>query len=77
MAYKSKVWDGTAWQDVANSISKSATGGGGDSVFFENDQIITTSYTISAGKNAMTAGPVTILSGITITILTGSVWTIV
>jgi hypothetical protein len=21
MAYKSKVWDGTAWQDVANSIT--------------------------------------------------------
>jgi hypothetical protein len=38
-----------------------ATGGGLNKAFFENDTQITASYTITAGKNAMTAGPVTIV----------------
>jgi len=38
-----------------------ATGGGLNKAFFENDTQITASYTITAGKNAMTAGPVTLV----------------
>lgn len=52
-------------------------GGGADQVFVENDQTVTTNYTITSGKNAMSAGPVTINSGVTVTIPTGSVWTVV
>lgn len=54
-----------------------ATGGGSDQVFFQNDQIVTASYTIPAGKNAMSAGPITIASGATVTIPDGTTWTIV
>lgn len=54
-----------------------AVGGGTDKVFYENGQTITTNYTISTGKNALTAGPITINSGITVTVPSGSVWTIV
>lgn len=54
-----------------------ATGSGGDQVFYENDITITTNYTISTNKNAMTAGPITINSGVTVTVPSGSVWTIV
>ena len=53
------------------------TGGGTDKVFFENDQTITTDYTITDGQNAMTAGPVTINSGVTVTVGTGETWTVV
>ena len=53
-----------------------AVGGGSDEIFYENDQTVTTSYTISTGKNAMTAGPVTVNTGITVTIPTGSAWVI-
>lgn len=52
-------------------------GGGTDRVFLENDQAVTTSYTITAGKNAMTAGPITVNAGATVTVPNGSVWTIV
>lgn len=52
-------------------------GGGNDDVFIENSQIVTTNYTISSGKNAGTFGPVTINSGVTVTVPSGSVWTIV
>lgn len=54
-----------------------AVGGGSDHVFFENDITITTNYTITTNKNAMTAGPVTIQNGVIVTIPSGSVWTIV
>jgi hypothetical protein len=36
-----------------------ATGGGSNQAFYENDQIITTSYTLQTGKNAMSTGTVT------------------
>ena len=51
-----------------------ATGGGSDEVFYENDVTVTTSYTISTNKNALTVGPVTINSGATVTVPTGSRW---
>ena len=54
-----------------------AVGAGTDKVFYENDQTVTQSYTISAGKNAMVAGPLAVASGKTITIPSGSELTIV
>ena len=53
------------------------TGGGNDRVFLENDNQITTSYTITTNKNAVTAGPVEILNNVTVTVPNGSSWTIV
>lgn len=35
------------------------SGGGSNLILFENDQVITTSYTITTGKNAMSAGTLT------------------
>lgn len=52
-------------------------GGGTDRIIYENDATATTNYTITAGKNAGTFGPLTINSGVTITVPSGSVWTIV
>jgi hypothetical protein len=46
-------------------------------IFFENNITVTANYTITANKNAMTAGPVTIADGVTVTIPNGSTWTIV
>lgn len=54
-----------------------ATGGGTDRVFYVNDQLVSFNYTLSSGKNAMTAGPVTVQNNITVTIPDGSVWTVV
>ena len=44
---------------------------------FENAKLITTSYTITTDYNALSAGPITIDTGVTITIPTGSAWVIV
>ena len=54
-----------------------ASGGGTDQVFYENDQSVTEDYTIGTNKNAMSAGPITIDSGATVTIPDGSTWVIV
>ena len=63
----------TAW----GSIGGGATGAGGDQIFYQNGQTVTTDYTITAGQNAGTFGPVSINSGVTVTVPTGSVWSIV
>lgn len=65
-------FNGTAWAGVGG-----ASGGGGNPFVYENDQTVTVDYTITSGKNGMTAGPITINSGITVTVPSGSVWTIV
>ena len=53
------------------------TGGGSDKAFYLNDITITANYTIPTGKNAGTFGPVTINSGVTVTVSSGSYWTVV
>jgi hypothetical protein len=45
--------------------------------YIENSATISVSSTINTGNNAMSAGPVTIGSGITVTVPSGSVWTVV
>lgn len=66
-------WNGLAWSAVGGG----ATGGGSDEVFVENGQTVSTNYTITTGKNAMSAGPISIASGITVTVPSGSTWVIV
>lgn len=66
--YKSGAW---------GAIGGGATGGGSDDVFYENGQTVTTNYTLTTNKNAMTAGPVTINSGVTVTVPSGQSWVIV
>lgn len=59
------------------AISAGATGGLGNQVFYENDQTVTVDYTITTNKNAMSAGPITIATGVTVTVPTDSTWVIV
>jgi hypothetical protein len=63
-------FDGSNW----TSVGGGATGGGGDQVFVENGTTITTNYTFPSGKNASTVGPVTINTGITVTVPSGQRW---
>ena len=54
-----------------------AKAGAAEDIFYENSTTVSTNYTITSGKNAMTAGPVTIASGVTVTIPSGSRWAVV
>lgn len=59
------------------SLGGGATGGAGNQVFFENDQTVTVNYTVPSNKNAGSFGPITIDNSVTVTVSTGSTWTIV
>ena len=62
----------TAWGGFGG-----ASGSSGNAVFYENDTNVTASYSITSGKNAMSAGPITLNANIIVTIPAGSVWTVV
>jgi hypothetical protein len=61
--------NGTAWGPLG--------GGAVNGIFWENDQTVTVDYTITAGKNAGTFGPISVDSGVTVTVPAGSTWSIV
>jgi hypothetical protein len=66
--------NGTTWSSVGGG---GATGTGGNDIFYENSKTVTIAYSVTAGKNAMSTGPITIaanfsgtgaISGTTLTI---------
>ena len=76
------VLTATSFSGDGSSLSNLPAGApvGGAStntVFFENDNTIGVGYSVTSGKNAMSAGPLTINVGIAVTVPTGSSWTIV
>jgi len=68
---------GTYTVGIWTQIGGGATGSGGNQVFVLNDQTVTASYAIPTGKNASSAGPITIATGVTVTVPTDSYWVIV
>jgi len=69
---KFEGYNGTAW----GSVGGGATGAGGDEVFVENGTTVTTSYTLSTNKNAVSVGAITINSGVTVTVPSGARWVV-
>jgi hypothetical protein len=63
----------SAW----GALGGGATGSGGDRVFVETSQTVTTSYTLTSGYNAITATPLTVASGVTVTVPSGAAWVLV
>ncbi len=66
------VWDGSTW--------KPSGGGGGnvaDDCIQPNFNTISNNYTFDTGYNGVSAGPITIASGVTVTVPVGSAWSIV
>tara|TARA_B110000467_G_scaffold162302_1_gene185240 strand:- start:464 stop:1771 length:1308 start_codon:yes stop_codon:yes gene_type:complete len=61
-------YNGTEWGSIG--------GGAADGIFYENEQSVSGDYTIVATKNAMTAGPITVNAGVTVTIETGGRWVV-
>lgn len=66
-------YSNSAW----GSLGGGATGGGADTIFILNGQTVTVDYTIPTSYNAGTFGPVSIASGVTVTVPSGSVWSII
>lgn len=64
-----------SWTTVTAGSSM-PTGGGTDAVFYTNSTAVTTSYSIPSGKNAMCVGPITVNSGVSVTVPSGSRWVV-
>jgi hypothetical protein len=64
-----EVANGTSWDSFA------AVQAGG--AIIENTTTINSDYTLSTTKNSGSFGPITIASGVTVTIPDGAIWTIV
>ena len=58
----------------AGAITIAASGGGGSTTILENEQVIAADYTISSAKNGLSVGPVTVNTGIAVTVGTGQKW---
>ena len=61
--------------DGSNLTGIASTTAGG--AIYENSQTISSTHTIPVGSNGMSAGPVTINNGVSLTISNGSTYTIV
>ena len=64
-------YDGSAWGAIGGGGGASAGG-----AIYENNDTITTSYTIAAGKNGHSVGPITLNSGVSVTISSGQRWVV-
>ena len=64
-----EVYDGSDWSPVGGGASKSP--------YAEHSNNITSAYSIASGNNAVSGGPITVGTGGSVTVPSGSVWTIV
>lgn len=51
-------------------------GQGGNGVIMSNDQTVTSNTTLTSGTNWASLGPITINSGVTLTVNSGAIWTL-
>lgn len=66
-------YNGSAW----GAIGGGASGGNGEAAIFENDVTLDEDYTMTTDMNGVSAGPISIASGTTITVGSTSTWVIV
>ncbi len=70
--------DPTDPQDAATKAYADSSGGGGVPVGFqEHEHTVAEDLTVASGNNAISAGPVTVNDGFSVTVSDGSVWTVV
>ena len=71
----------TADSTVAAGVKWAVAGSGSNNItaqgLWENNASITANYTIGTGNNALSSGPISVATGITVTVPTGSSWAIV
>jgi len=83
------VSDGIAFADIANdrlgikktnpssALDVNGTITASDVPFFRTGTVVSANYTITSSYNEMSVGPVTINSGVTVTINSGARWVII
>ena len=67
-----EFYNGAAWRPLNNQ----PVGGGSDQVFFTNSNLITVSFSVPSNINAMSAGPVTVSPGATVSVGVNARWVV-
>lgn len=67
----------SAWKAQIDANGLKATQVNATNGILVNSQTVSANYTIATGDNGLSAGPVSVASGVTVTISSGSVWTVV
>jgi hypothetical protein len=62
---------------VTYPASRTATGGGGVGALVVNASTVTESYSLDTGFNAQSVGPITVASGVSVTVASGQRWLVV
>jgi hypothetical protein len=65
-------YDGVAWNPIGAIPSTP-----GNPVFLSNDPTVNVSVTLPPSKNTMSAGPITVPSGVVVTVPAGSTWSVI
>ena len=63
--------------DGAEAVVEIGGGAGSSAMFTETEQVLAADHTLTADRNALTAGPLTINDNVTLTIPTSSNWLVV
>ena len=71
--YNSSTGEFEGYTSAWGSIGGGASAGG---VIYENAVTVSSDYTLSTNKNGMSVGPVTLGTGVTVTIPSGQRWVI-
>ena len=66
----------TSYTGDGSALTGIAAGASAGGVIYENSDDITSDYTLTTGKNGMSVGPITIASGVTVTVPSGQRWVI-
>jgi hypothetical protein len=64
------AYNGSGWVNTTSGGNTTSKG------LFEHSNTISANYTIATGSNAMSTGPITVASGVTVTVPSGSRWVI-
>ena len=71
----------TADSTTATGLKWAAASGGSSNItslgLWENNATISANYSITAGNNGMSSGPISVASGVTVTVPSGSSWAVV
>jgi hypothetical protein len=71
----------TADSTAATGVKWAAAGGSSNNItsqgLWENNATISSNYSVTSGNNAMSSGPISIASGVVVTVPSGSTWVVV
>ena len=68
--------DENSFEGYIDGVWGGISGAQANGVIYENNTVISANYTLTAGKNGFSVGPITINSGVSVTVPSGQRWVV-